>query len=138
MNAKKKGNAGENKFANWLVANGIKAFRNSSSGANYNKSDIHNGLNANFEVKTVKRINLKEAWGQSTKDASMTHSTPYLVIHLDGMSDGEWLMVLHSNDWLDLVTKTEGIKTDYQDPKMKWALQGLKNAINSVMKFLPK
>ena len=62
MSSKKKGNAGENKFANWLQSRGIKAYKNSSSGGNEWKSDVHNSLGINFEVKTCKKINLKKCW----------------------------------------------------------------------------
>ena len=55
INVKKKGNKGENKFANWLVKNGIKAWKDSASGGGNNeKADIGNNLNLHFEVKTVK------------------------------------------------------------------------------------
>ena len=43
INAKKKGNHGENLWANWLRDNNVcKANRNSSSGANIVKSDVTN------------------------------------------------------------------------------------------------
>jgi Holliday junction resolvase len=139
MNVKKKGNAGENRFANWLQANGIKAFKNSSSGANTNKSDVHNSLNANFEVKTVKRINLQDAWKQSRRDAEMSHATPYVVIHFDGMPQDEWLMVMHSEDWLDLVKQNAPIETQsYTDPKVVWAIKRMVDAAKVVIKSLEK
>lgn len=106
MNAKKKGNAGENRFANWLKANGINAYRNSSSGANMWKSDIHNGLGLNMEVKTVKRINLKDAWRQSMRDSSMAHTTPLLAIHFDGMAEDDWLIVIGAEEWLRLIKES--------------------------------
>jgi Holliday junction resolvase len=139
MNFKKKGNAGENRFANWLQSNGIKAFKNSSSGANTNKSDVHNSLNANFEVKTVKRINLQEAWKQSRRDAEMSHTTPYVVIHFDGMPQDEWLIVMHSEDWLDLVKQNVPIETQsYTDPKVVWAIKRMVEAAKVVIRLLEK
>ena len=137
-NAKKKGNAGENKWANWLKANGINAFRNSSSGGGINKSDVHNDIDANFEVKTVKRINLKEAWKQSVRDATLVHTTPYLVIHFDGMPENDWLMVMSNQDWLDLVIGERPEITSHEEPKLKYALQRLKTEIGTVSKYLPK
>ena len=107
MNVKKKGNHGENEFANWLQDNGIKAWRNSSSGAGLYKGDINNSLDYTFEIKTVKRINLQEAWRQVNKDSSIAHNTPVLAIHFDNMPKREWLMVMHSEDWLDLIKKNE-------------------------------
>lgn len=102
MNAKKKGNAGENKFANWLQGHGFKAYKNGSSGGNHNKSDIHNSLDINFEVKTCKKINLKKCWYQTNRDASMAKSMPMLAVHFDGMPEEEWLMVMSSSDWIEM------------------------------------
>ncbi len=103
MNAKKKGNAGEHAFAHWLVSNGIKAFRNAMSGGSVWKGDIANNLDLTIEIKTVKKINLMEAWRQVNRDASIAHNSPLLAIRFDGMPRDEWLMVLHSNDWVELV-----------------------------------
>ena len=104
INAKKKGNHGENLWANWLRDNNVcKANRNSSSGANIVKSDVTNDLGMNFEVKTVKKLNLMEAWKQSERDAQMSHTIPTVVIHFDGMPKDTWLVVMNNWDWADLV-----------------------------------
>lgn len=151
MNAKKKGNRGENLFANWLTEQGIKSYRNSSSGANIQKSDVHNSINANFEVKTVKRINLMQAWKQTQRDAEMSRSTPYLVIHLDGMPEETWLMVMNNWDWIEFVKAYRNsensqnsvprdrveAKNDSQSVReLKWAVEALKVASAKVMKLL--
>ncbi len=107
MNAKKKGNHGENEFANWLYENGIKAWRNGSSGAGMYKGDINNSIDYTFEVKTVKKINLKDAWYQVNRDSSIAHNTPCLALHFDGMAKKNWLMVLNSESWLDMIKKIE-------------------------------
>ena len=105
INVKKKGNRGENEFANWLYANGIKAWRNGSSGAGMYKGDINNGIDITFEVKTVKKLNLMKAWQQVSTDASKAHNTPTVAIHFDGMGKDQWLMVVHSNDWIEYIKK---------------------------------
>lgn len=110
MNAKKKGNAGENNFANWLHANGIKAWRNGSSGAGLHKGDINNGVDCTFEVKTVKKINLQDAWYQVNRDASISHNMPVLAIHFDGMKKDTWLMVTHSEDFIEMFKKFNDIQ----------------------------
>lgn len=101
MNAKKKGNKGENQLANWLQANGIKAYRNGASGATQYKGDVYNELDLTIEVKTVKKLNLMEAWRQVNRDSSLARNTPTLAIHFDGMPKDEWLIVIHSETWLD-------------------------------------
>lgn len=103
MNAKKKGNKGEHSFARWLMANGIKAFRNSMSGGSIWKGDIANNLDLTIEIKTVKKLNLLDAWLQVSADASKAHNSPVLAIHYDHMPKDTWLMVLHSEDWLELI-----------------------------------
>ena len=103
INAKKKGNAGEHKFAHWLISKNIKAFRNSMSGGSVWKGDIANDVDLTIEVKTVKKINLMEAWRQVNRDASTAHNTPLLAIHYDGMPNDSWLIIMESGDWADLV-----------------------------------
>ena len=103
MNAKKKGNKGEHAFAHYLVSKGVKAFRNSMSGGSIWKGDIANDLDLTIEVKTVKRINLQEAWRQVSRDASKARNSPLLAIHFDGMGKDEWLVVLHSEDWIHTI-----------------------------------
>lgn len=105
MNAKKKGNKGEHAFAHFLEANGVKAFRNSMSGGSIWKGDIANNLDLTIEVKTVKKLNLMEAWRQVDKDSSIARNTPVLVVRFDHMPANEWLVVQHSSDWV------EGLKT---------------------------
>lgn len=103
LNSKRKGNKGEHEFSHWLMENGIKGFRNSMSGGSIWKGDIANNLDLTIEVKTVKKINLMDCWRQVAKDSSIAHNSPLLAIHFDHMPNKEWLMVVHSNDWLELI-----------------------------------
>ena len=105
MNAKKKGNKGEHSFAHWLVSKGHKGLRNSMSGGSIWKGDIANSLDMTIEVKTVKKINLQEAWRQVESDASKAHNSPVLAIRFDKMPQNEWLVVMHSEDWAHLLSK---------------------------------
>lgn len=105
LNAKKKGNKGEHELAHWLVDNGVKAFRNSMSGGSVWKGDIANDLNFTIEVKTVKKLNLLEAWQQVQKDSSIAHNTPILAVHFDGMGKNQWLIIQHSEDWIENIKK---------------------------------
>jgi len=107
INVKKKGNRGEHDFARWLEANGIKAFRNSMSGGSIWKGDIANNLDLTIEVKTVKKINIMKCWKQVSRDASTAHNSPLLAIHIDGMPNDSWLIVIDNNDWLELIKKHE-------------------------------
>lgn len=103
INAKKKGNKGEHEFAHFLMDNGIKAFRNSMSGGSVWKGDIANNIDLTIEVKTVKKLNLQDAWYQVNRDASTAHNSPLLAIHYDGMRKNNWLIVLDSEDWVELI-----------------------------------
>ena len=109
MNSKRKGNAGEHEFAHWMKENGLRAFRNSMSGGSVWKGDIANDLDLTIEIKTVKKINLLEAWRQVNRDASIAHNSPVLAIRFDNMPKREWLVVMHINDWLDLIKAEKGV-----------------------------
>lgn len=137
INAKKKGNKGENKFANWLVKNGIKAWKDGASGGGSNeKGDVGNNLNIHFEIKTVKKIGLQEVWKKALIECQKTHNAPVLAIHFDGMPNEEWLMVLSSQHFLELIKgETEPADTTYIDPKNKWAVQTMVEAAKRVIKI---
>lgn len=136
VNAKKKGNAGENKFANWLLSHGIKAGRDSASGGGLAKGDIHNDLDLTIEVKTVKGIGLKEAWRQVDGDAALARNAPLLAIHFDGMPENTWLIVQHSNDWIEQIKGEHTAPTPYTDPRVlraaQTAVDGMKRFINLI------
>jgi len=134
VNVKKKGNAGENNFANWLRANGIKAYKEASSGGHSVKGDVTNDIDYTIEVKTVKKISLQEAWKQVASDASKARNRPLLAIHYDKMPKDEWFIVLHSNDWLDLEMGEVDTHNIYEDPKKKWRLKRFIEEAKGVLK----
>lgn len=149
IKSKKKGNVGENKFANWLQSQGVKAYKNSSSGGNMWKSDIHNSLDINFEVKTCKKINLMKCWQQTNRDASMSKSMPMLAIHFDHMPENSWLMVLHSEDWIEMIKSQSNSPPQPQNGvtgrerldnqrELAYALNQLKTASSKVIKLLDR
>ena len=139
MNSKKKGNAGENKFANWLVKNGIRAWRDGASGGGSNeKADIGNDLNLHFEVKTLKKLNLQEVWKKALVECQKTHNLPVLAIHFDGMPEEEWLMVVSSGHFLELLTGQNKVDTDYEDPKKRWAIKRAIEDLKALIKFYEK
>lgn len=137
VNSKKKGNLWENRLSAWFVKNGIKANQDSASGGgNREKGDIINNLDMTIESKAGKNISLMDWWGQVSRSAEKHHNKPVLFIHQDGMGAEDWLVVMNNEDWLDLVLKENGVKNDYLDPKFKWALVGLSDAIKRVLKFI--
>lgn len=110
VNVKKKGNRGENNFANWLRDNGVKAWKDGASGGgSREKGDIVNNIDCTIEVKTVKKLNLQQAWRQVEKASSIHHNEPVLAIHFDGMPKDQWLVVIHSEDWVEKIKKIHGI-----------------------------
>lgn len=138
-NSKKKGNAGENKFANYLVRNGIKAWKDGASGGGNNeKADIGNNLNLHFEVKTVKKLNLFTVWRKAMLECTKTHNDPVIVTHFDGMPEDEWLITIHSEHFLRLLTGDSHAEATYEDPKKRWAIQRLVDSAKAVIKFYEK
>ncbi len=144
VNAKKKGNRGENVFAEFLRDNGFKAYKDSASGASTHKSDIVNGLDYSMEIKTVKKIGLKEAWKQVTGDSSLARNAPLLAIHFDGMPEKEWLICIHSNDWIELEklarqgtpTAPQNTNIITEQRELAYALNNLKVALSKAIKLL--
>lgn len=111
INVKKKGNLWENKLANWLTDNGIKASKDGhSGGGSREKGDIVNNIDCTIESKACKKIELMEWWRQVEKNASTQGNSPLLFIHQDGMKDKEWLVTMHSEDWLFMVKQIEILK----------------------------
>jgi Holliday junction resolvase len=106
MNAKKKGNHWENKITNYLRDHGIKAWRdNQSGGGNREKGDVGNNLDMTIESKAAKNIKLMDWWKQVERSATIHHNQPVLFIHQDKMPDNEWIVCMHSEDWIDMVKK---------------------------------
>ena len=97
----------------------------------------------NFEVKSVKKLNLMEAWKQSERDAAMSHTTPTLVIHFDGMPQDSWLVVMNNYDWADLIkgknepakqvaTKTKQSSNNYLKTAIRLKSKEIIELINKV------
>lgn len=104
INSKKKGNFWENRFADFLNDNGFKAWRdNASGGGSREKTDVGNGLDYSFQVKGVKKLNLKEAWRQAEKDALQVHDTPAVVIHFDGFAQNQFLITIDGWTFMELL-----------------------------------
>ena len=104
INAKKKGNVWENKLKNWLLDNGIKAWKDvQSGGGNREKGDVGNNLDMTIESKAAKNIKLMDWWKQVSHSASIQQNQPVLFIHQDGMPDNNWLVVMHSEDWIEML-----------------------------------
>ena len=111
INSKKKGNVWENRLANYLTDHGMKAWKDGhSGGGTREKGDIGNNMDLTIESKAGKTIKLMEWWRQVEKSASIHHNSPVLFIHQDGMRVDEWLVVMHSEDWMEAMRESEGFK----------------------------
>lgn len=135
-NSKKKGNVWENKLANWLNSHGFKASKDPSSGSHLERGDISNSMNLTIESKAAKTVKLMEWWKQVEYAATQQRNEPVLFIHVDGMPDSEWLVVMHSEDWIERMKGNVETKQDYQDPKAKWAFQNAREALRTALKYL--
>lgn len=135
-NAKKKGNVWENKLANWLRSHGFKATKDPSSGSHSERGDIVNEMNLTIESKSCKTVKLMEWWKQVDYAATQQRNEPALFIHVDGMPDNEWLVVMHSEDWIEHMKNDTETPQSYQDPKAKYALSNAREAIRVALKYL--
>lgn len=136
INTKKKGNRNENDLANWLKSHGFKATKDPSSGSHSERGDIVNNLNLTIEAKACKKVELMKWWKQVEYGAMQQRNSPALFLHIDGMPKGEWLVVLNSEDWAEMMKGNVEVKQDYQDPKAKWAFQNAREALRSALKYL--
>lgn len=138
-NAKKKGNAGENAWSNWLNDQGIRSWKDSQSGGgNREKSDTGNNINCHFEVKTVKNLSIQKAWQKAVRDANKQQNTPHLVVHYNGMPKDEWFIIMNNWDWLNLIKRPEDEMVVTENRNLKWQLKILKENINKVLRELDK
>jgi len=139
VNSKKKGNIWENKLANWLRDNGIKAWKDGASGGgNREKGDVGNNIDMTIESKAYDKISLMEWWKQVSKSASHHKNQPVLFIHQNRMPDNNWLVVMDSNDWVELVKGSGEIDTSYVDPQderqKKYRIQAGIKALKAILK----
>ena len=139
VNFKKKGNLWENKLANWLRDHGYKAWKDGASGGgSREKGDVGNNLDMTIESKACKKVELMKWWKQVSKSADMQKNAPVLFIHQDGMGDNEWLTVLHSEDFMDLLKGDSLPEQDYtpeEDRNKKWQLEKTLTEIKKLIKM---
>ena len=134
INSKKKGNHFENVWANWLMDNGIKAYKDSASGAGIReKADVGNNLNIHFEVKAVAGINLKKVWAKAEYECEKTHNQPVIAIHFNGFPEDKFLMVMDNYYFLELLSGGKIIPE--MDSKNKWKVSRLVEAAKEVLKI---
>ncbi len=142
VNSKKKGNMWENRLAGWLHSHGIKAWKDGASGGgSREKGDVGNNIDMTIESKACKKPLLEKWWAQTQASASKHHNSPVLFIHIDGMPDLEWMVVMHSEDWVEMTKLAKQTPNIVEVPaendrERRWALDQLKSAINRAMKFL--
>jgi len=136
VNAKRKGNRNENDLANWLRSHGFKAWKDPSSGSFYEKGDVGNNLDVTIETKAAKKVELQKWWRQVETAAALQRNEPALFIHIDGMPKSEWLVVQHSEDWIEARKGNSETEQNYINPKAKFAFQNAKEALRVAMKYL--
>lgn len=139
-NSKKKGNYWENRWKDFLLSKGIKAWKDTQSGGgNVEKSDVATNLNINFEVKSGKQVPKKiyDFYKQSEEVAFKTHNTPYVVLHRDGYPQDHFLVVINNHDWYDLFRKAQEPKTTQtENRELQWALKTAIKALKKLLKLL--
>jgi hypothetical protein len=135
---KAKGNLLEDYVVRRLIDTGLdhRAYRQKGSGSGLNKGDIWNGLDLHFECKNVKNM----AWAKTFRqidDENVSHFPAVLVWHMPNTSLEDSKVVL---DWFffeSLLIAYKGYKPPTDNPKLKWPLIRLKQAVAEVMKNLP-
>src|SRR3990167_5062867 len=132
-----KGRILENFVAEELRKSGldVRARRTFGSGGGIEKGDINNSLGLNIECKNTKRLDFKNAWKQCQRDAGMSHTEPVLIWHPPQESLEGSVVFMRVNYFAELLTGLNDIKP-LDNPKVKYPLLRLKNAISEVLKEL--
>lgn len=89
----------EMRLAKVMRQKGIKAYRDSKSGAGNYKADLHlPGQQIHLEAKSHEKIRLHEFWAQTITDAG--YKTPLLTVDLDGYTA---LAIMKFEDFCNLI-----------------------------------
>lgn len=142
LNSKKKGNAGEREVARYLKDCGLdkSAARNWSSGSGLDKSDIHNSLDWNLEVKRVEKLNIWKALEQVEEYSRQNHAKPSVVFRRN--RNPEWYIAIRLSDWVELVKREkrselrESPEKVFDSRDAYYKLNNLKNAVKAVQKLI--
>lgn len=136
INPKKKGASAEREVATLLRETGVDrtARRNISSGSDLNKSDIHNSLNYNIEVKRRERLNMFNAIEQVEGYSAMNHATPSIFFKRNRMD--EWWVAIPYREWGLLIKKGKEPITPSNNKELQFALINLRNAAKRVMRLV--
>ncbi len=136
-NSKAKGNRAEKDFAQYLRDCGLDttASRNYSSGNNTQKSDVHNSLDYNFEVKHVEKLNILKAIEQVERYSEKNHSTPAVVFKKSYMKD--FWIAIPVYEWVELIKKAKEPKSQFNaNRELRWHLERMKQDCHKVIKLL--
>lgn len=139
-NNKKKGNFWENRLADWLNENGIRAWKDGASGGgNREKSDIGNNLNLHLEMKAGNQVPKKiyDFYLQAESEAIRTKNTPIVVMHKDGRPKDEFMFLLNGYDFISLLTEKKEVQGGIQQTD-KWIVKSAIEALKKVLKLLEK
>ena len=93
-------------------------------------------MDLTIESKACKKVALMEWWSQVCSSAAKHRNRPALFIHVDGMKDREWLVVMNSEDWIGLWKGEDKRDQTFTDPRAKYALQRARDAIKDLQKYL--
>lgn len=139
--AKDKGNRYENHLIEVFRENlDERAQRTYGSGAGLDKNDVNlTGYDIEVEAKNQKTIKIIDWWEQTQSQRVKSGRTSVLIFRNPRKAEfQESLVVMDLYDWLDLVKKQKEETTviNNQDPKLKWKMKRLKDAVSEVMKEL--
>lgn len=121
----------------------IEAQRDGASGAsNRDKRDIQtkadiNGRTIGIEAKNHAVPHIKDWWSQTEKLSTLGYE-PVLVYKLKGEGMMESKVVIYLETFLELLEQSKGevIVSSQDDPKFKWKMKKLKDAVQDIFKEL--
>ena len=143
MNPRSAKNKGD-RFENWLVELFRERLdktthRNYGSGAGLDKNDIRlPAFNIEIEAKNTEKIHLIEDWDQVKRQRTQGNVGVLAIRNPKKPEFQEVMIVIDIGDFIDMAAGVKGEVNiiNNQDRELQWAIKGLKEACNKVMRKL--
>ena len=71
-------------------------------------------------------------------DATLASNRPLLVIHLDGMPKDEWMIVMNSADWIELIKQEREPLPELERGNLRFLIPQARESLRKVLKELDK
>ena len=137
--AKQKGNLLEDFVVKTLQDSGLdqRAYRQKGSGGGLNKGDIWNALDLHVECKNWKNFCWKP-WKEQMARDNVSNHPEVLIWHPRNTPLESSVVILPLDFFIELLKCRNSPAPVTENPKLRWPLQRLKQAVQEVLRSLPE